>query len=147
MLDINYDRKDKVYKWTDEESGEILTAPSGNKHELFKAAVGLLDPGLYDAAHRVIEKHPQLERVTWKAVELVTNGDVEILPEPKDGVEAMVMSQSDEYGRYAVTNDNGYYVCQCQHFANNAPITESGNRYCKHILGMYLFKVTHEDRF
>jgi hypothetical protein len=147
IAQITYNRSERRYEFLDTDSGEMLTAPSGHKHELFKAAVGLLDPDLYDAAHRVIEKHPQLERITWKAVEIVTAGGVEILAEPKEGAEAMVASQSDQYGRYAVTNDNGYYMCQCEHFATNAPITQSGSRYCKHIVSMYLYRVTREERF
>lgn len=147
IAQITYNRSERRYEFLDEESGELLTAPSGHKHELFKAAVGLLDPNLYEAAHRVIEKHPQLERITWKAVEIVTAGGVEILAAPVDGVEAMVMA-SDGYGRYAVTNDNGRYACQCEHWQSTAaPITESGSRYCKHIISMYLYRVTREDRF
>ena len=148
MLDIQYDRSAREYRFTDPDSGEILTAPSGQKHQLFKAAVGLLDPALYDAALRVIENNPQLERVTWKAVEIITSDGVEVFPEPRGDVQAMVISQSDEYGRYAVSTEDGYYACQCEHWQSfAAPITQQGNRYCKHILAMYLWRVTREDRF
>ncbi len=61
MLDqIIYNRTDKRYEWTDPDSGEILTAPSKHKHELFKTAVAMLDPDLYQVATSMIDQHPQL---------------------------------------------------------------------------------------
>ena len=150
MLDITFNRQEKQYEWTDPDSGEVLTAPAGaaNKAALFRTAIGLLDPELDTAAQRIIERHPQLERVTWKAVELVAAGAVDVFDAPRAGVWAMVDSQSDGYGRYAITNDGGYFACQCQHFVGmTAPITEEGNRYCKHIVAMHLWKVTKENRF
>lgn len=147
MIQIDFDRSEKVYKWTEPTSGEVLTAPAGamGKAQLFQAAVTLLEPDLVSAAARVIEKHPQLERATWKAVEIVANGGVELRYDGR--VEAMVVA-SDGLGRYAVENFDGYYTCQCEHFTSMAaPITEQGNRYCKHIISMYLARITREDRF
>ena len=149
MIDITYDRKERLYKWIDPESGEVLTAPAGakNKAQLFQAAVGLLDPDLYAVATRLLANHPQLERVTWKAVAIVCNGGVDVFAVPQGSVQAMVAS-SDGYGRYAVSSDNGYYVCQCEHWQSlSAPLTRQGRRYCKHILAMYLWRVTRENRF
>ena len=141
-IQIDYDRKEKLYKWVEPDTGQIFTAPAGaqNKAELWQTAVALFDPDLYAAAERIITKHPQLERVTWRAVELVINEAVEVYATPQGNVKAMVQS-SDAYGRYAITNDNGYVSCQCQHFQNDAPMTSSGRQYCKHILAMHLWKV------
>lgn len=147
MIDIQYDRKAKMYQWTDQESGQILTAPSGQKFELFRAVVAMLDPDLFTAANRIIEAHPQLERGVWKAVEIVASDGVEVFPGMKGDVYAMVDS-SDGFGRYAITNEGGYTTCQCEHFQSfAAPMTQSGNRYCKHILAYQLHLATREDRF
>ena len=148
MLDkITYNRSEKRYEFVDHESGEILTAPAKMKHELFKAVVGLLDPDLFDAAHRIIENNPHLERLVWKATGKVIEGGVEVFPEPVNGVEAMVIS-SDQWGRYSIINDNGYYACNCPAFSEMyAPITESGGRYCSHILAYRLYLRTRESRF
>ena len=147
MIEITYDRKERIYKWIDPESGEVLTAPSKRKGELFRAAVGMLEPDLYAAAGRIIEKHPQLERVTWRAVELVASDAVEVFPGGRAGVVAMVAS-SDDFGRYAISTTEYGPTCQCVHFQDGyAPITETGSRYCKHILAYQLYLVTREDRF
>jgi hypothetical protein len=149
LLDINYNRTQKQYEWTDPDSGEILTAPSGpeNKAQLFRAAVGIFDPDLHAAALRMIEAQPQLERVVWKAVEIVANDGIEVFDVAQGNVLAMVNS-SDGYGRYAVYSDNGHTACQCEHWQSLvAPLTQSGRRVCKHIAAMYLWKFTKEDRF
>jgi hypothetical protein len=149
MLDINYNRSDRQYEWVDPDSGEIFTFPRGKqgKVEAFHFAISMLDPELYQAAQRLIEQHPQLERVTWKAVELVCGEAVEVFDVPQGNVQAM-MDSSDGYGRYAITTTDGYYECQCEHWKSlAAPLTEQGNRYCKHILAMYLWRVTREERF
>lgn len=147
MITIEYDRKEKLYKWADVESGQVLTAPSGKKFQLFQAVISMLDPDLYAAANRIIEAHPQLERGVWKAVEIVAGDGVEIYPGMKGNVYAMVDS-SDGFGRYAIENEDGYMACQCENFQSfAAPMTESGNRYCKHILAYQLCLATREDRF
>lgn len=144
MIDITYDRRERIYKW-ESEDGQVLTAPSGRKAELFQAAVAMLDPALFAAASQIIEVHPQLERVVWKAVEIVVDDGVEVFPGMQEDVYAMVES-SDGYGRYAIGNDNGYMTCQCEHFQSfAAPITESGNRYCKHILAYHLALLTRSE--
>src|SRR5690606_5784143 len=124
----------KQYEWIDPQSGEILTAPSGaeNKAQLFRAAVGILDPDLHAAALRMIEAQPQLERVVWKGVEIVANDGVELYAVPEGDVQAMVAS-SDGYGRYAVMNDNDHTTCQCEDFTSiAAPYTQQGRMGCKH---------------
>lgn len=150
MIDITYDRKERQYRWMDPDSGQILTAPSGaqNKAQLFQTAVGLLDPDLYAAAARMIEAQPQLERVVWKAVEIVATNGVEAFAVPQGNVRAKVAS-SDGYGRYAVMDDGrGYISCQCEHFTSlSAPYTKQGRMVCKHIAAMYLYNFTREDRF
>jgi len=141
-VQIEYNRQAKQYEWVDPNSGEILTAPSKCKGDLFKAAVGLLDPDLYTAVVGMIAKHPQLERVAWKAAELVTQNAVEIMP--TSAVLAMVES-SDGYGRYAIQHD---YSCQCEHYTSLvAPMTSSGRRYCKHALSVLLWMKVRETRF
>ena len=144
LIDITYDRKQKEYQWTDPNSGEILTAPSKCKGDLFRAAVGLLDPALYDAVEAVASKHPQLERVAWKAAEIVVSNGVEILGDDNLAVLAQVAS-SDGLGRYAVEHD---YSCNCEHYTSlAAPMTSSGRRYCKHGLATALYLKTKESRF
>jgi hypothetical protein len=148
MIEITYDRSQKQYTCTIPTTGEILTAPAGaaNKATLFQAAVGMLDPDLYAAAAALIEDHPQLERVTWKGVELVCAGGVEAFAAPKAGVVAMVDS-SDGYGRYAITHTDSGYECQCGHFQElHAPVTRNG-RWCKHITAYRLYLRVREDRF
>lgn len=149
LLDINYNRTEKRYEWTDPDSGEIITAPSGaeNKAHLFRAAIGILDPELHAAALRMIEAQPQLERVVWKAVEIVANDGIEVYDVPQGDALAMANS-SDGYGRYAIINSDGHTECQCEHWQSlSAPLTLNGRRVCKHIAAMYLWKFTREDRF
>ena len=148
MIDITFDRSEKLYKWTDPQTGEVITAPAKCRGDLFRAAVGMLDPDLYAAAGRMIAKNPQLERVAWRAVELIVGDGVEILAGAPGGVWAMVAS-SDGYGRYAITSDeSGFDVCQCEHYATfAAPMTATGRRVCKHIAAARLYLATREDRF
>lgn len=146
-LEITYDRTEKKYKWVDPNSGEILTAPAKQKQELFRAAVAILDPELYATAEQIIERHPQLERVTWRGVELVAANAVEVFPVPRAGVAGMVAS-SDEFGRYAIESTAYGLTCQCVHYQDgHAPLTDTGSRYCKHLIAYHLYLVTREDRF
>ena len=145
MIEITYDRQEKLYKWIDPNSGEILTAPARQKEILFRAAVGILDPDLTTAAESLIDDHPQLERVTWKAVELVAYDRLEVFPTPRSGVVAMVAS-SDEFGRYAIEQTAHGLTCQCIHFQDmHAPLTESGSRYCKHIMAFHLWGIVRAE--
>lgn len=139
VITIDYDRREKAYTWIDPKTESVFQFPGGpdGKTQARQFAISMLDPDLYAAATGVIEKHPQLERVTWKAVELVISNGVELVM--ANGIQAMVKS-SDGYGRYAVLSDNGYTACQCEHFTSfSAPMTEQGNRYCKHILAYHLW--------
>ena len=145
MIDITYDRTEKTYKWTDPNSGEVLTAPARQKESLFRAAVGILDPELTAAAEDIIKRHPQLERVTWKAVSLVAHDMIEVFPAPRSGVVAMVAS-SDEFGRYAVEQTAHGLTCQCVHFQDGyAPLIESGSRYCKHLIAYRLWLIVRAE--
>ena len=92
MIEITFDRTDKLYKWIDPNSGEILTAPAKQKQELFRAVIAILDPELFATAEHIIERHPQLERVTWRGVELVAANAIEVFPVPRAGVAGMVAS-------------------------------------------------------
>lgn len=147
---ITYDRSERCYKWPDPDSGEIFRFQPGpqGKAQAFQFAVGMLDPDLYNAAQRVITRHPQLERTVWRAVELVATDQVEVFAMPTEmGIIGMVGS-SDGAGRYAVGNDNGYSSCQCHSFTEmTAPLMPSGQTMCKHILAVKLWQVTREDRF
>jgi len=148
MIDITYDRSQKIYTWTDPSSGEVFTAPPGaaNKASLFQAAVGMLEPELYAAAIALIDDHPQLERVTWKGVEIVCTGGVDAFAVPENGVVAMVAS-SDGSGRYAISQTERDYECQCAHFQDlAAPVTMNG-RWCKHVTAYRLYLRVREDRF
>ena len=123
MIDINYNRQDKRYEWIEPESGELFTFPAKQKHMAFCFAVSMLDSNLYEAAERLIEEHPQLERVTWRAVELVCASGIEVFPAPLGNVVAMVDS-SDGYGRYAIEQHEAGHSCQCEHFTSlAAPLT------------------------
>ena len=147
MLDqITYNRSKKRYEFIDEESGEILTAPSGHKHELFKAMVGMLEPDLYDAVHNWLEDEPYLERILWRGAELVASNGVETFP-GEGRLLAMVQS-SDEYGRYSVTIEDGYVVCECAFYQDgNAPLDVNGQRMCKHVAAFHLHQRAKETRF
>ena len=148
MLDqIIFNRTDKQYEWTDPESGEVLTAPAKRKHELFQTAVAMFDPDLFQVATGMIAQHPQLERVVWKGVELVTENRLEVFDVSQGNILAMVES-SDGYGRYAVSLDEGYHVCQCEHWQGfHAPLTESGARVCKHVAAVWLWQMTRQNNF
>ena len=145
QIEITFDRSERLYKWIDPTSGEVLTAPAKEKEMLFRAAVGILDPDLYKAAEAAIERHPQLERVTWRAVELVAREKIEVYPGLRGSVAAMVDS-SDEYGRYAIEHTKYGLTCQCEHFQGGyAPLTESGSRCCKHIVAYHLWLHTRAE--
>lgn len=147
MIDINYNRQQKQYEWMEPESGEIFTFPAKQKHMAFRFAVSMLDSDLYAAAERMIADHPQLERVTWRAVELVCANAIEVFSARADGVVAMVNS-SDGYGRYAIEQHDHGYTCQCEHFTSlAAPLTQTGERYCKHLAAYRLHLRTRETRF
>jgi len=90
MIDINYNRQEKQYEWIEPESGERFTFPAKQKHEAFRFAVSMLDSDLYAAAERMIEDHPQLERVTWRAVELVCANPIEVFSAPVASALAIV---------------------------------------------------------
>lgn len=144
---ITYNRSSRVYEVTHPHTGEIVESfPSKERHAAFLYMVSLFEPELYHAAQRIIQRHPQFERRVWKAVELVVDGQVEILDVPVNNVVARV-GASDGYGRYAVTIDGGYLACECEDWQSAAaPITDSGSRYCKHILA-YRLGLLFEDRF
>ena len=148
MIDITYDRSQKIYIWTDPTTGEVLTAPSGaaNKASLFQAAVAMLEPELYATAIALIDKNPQLERVTWKGVEIVCRNGVDAFAAPENGVVAMVTS-SDGYGRYAISQTDSGYECQCGHFQDLAAPVTMGGRWCKHVTAYRLYLRVREDRF
>lgn len=146
MIDIQYDRKEKLYKWASPDGQTFtFTTPEVKAGKAFQFAVSLLDPDLFAALNQVIGTHPQLERVAWKAAEIITGNGVEIFDGMRGNVYAMVDS-SDGMGRYAISNEDGYTSCQCEHFQSfAAPMTESGNRYCKHILAYHLHLVTRAE--
>lgn len=148
MIDIIYDRKAKQYQWTEPESGTVLTAASKQeKPALFKAAVALLDPDLYAASIRMIERHPQLERVVWRGTELICEGKVEVFATAQGNVIAKVES-SDGYGRYAIEQLEHGMTCQCENFTSfAAPITETGQSMCKHLTAVKLWQYAREERF
>ncbi len=148
MIDITYDRSEKIYKWVDPDSGEVLTAPSGaaNKAKLFQTAVAMLDPELYQAAVRWLEEEPTLERVIWRSVELVANNGVETFAD--ESLLIAKVDSSDEYGRYSLTLDDGFMACECPHWQElGAPYTSSGERVCKHVAAFHLYQRTRENRF
>ena len=144
---ITYDRSAREYLVAHPETGDVLDRfPAGQKAAAFRYLVSLFAPELYQAAERVISRHPQLERVTWKGVEILTSGGVEVLTPPVNNCLAMVAS-SDGAGRYAITTENGFISCQCQHFQSfAAPMTDSGRMICKHIMAYQLAMYT-ETRF
>lgn len=141
-----YNRSSKQYEVINPETGEVETFPAKHKHEAFLFAVGLYEPDLYAAAQKIIARFPQLERRVWSAVELVAQNAVTYTPEAGQVV-AMVNS-SDELGRYAIEIVDGYTTCQCEDFTSfNAPMTDTGHRFCKHILAYRLYIQVRENRF
>jgi hypothetical protein len=139
MIAIDYNRSARRYEWTEPESGEILTAPSGaaGKAQLFQAALSILDPDLADAAVRWINDEPYLERTVWKGAEIVANSGVELFP--TDGRLLAKVISSDGYGRYSITNQDGYTVCECTHYQDGgAPLDANGQKTCKHIAALRL---------
>jgi len=148
MIDITYDRSERIYKWEDPGSGAVLTAPSGkqSKAELFQKAIAMLDPDLYAAVVRWIETEPTLERVIWRGVELVANGGVETFP--GEGLLVAKVDSSDEFGRYSITIQNGYLACECAYWQEmNTPYASNGQRVCKHLAAFTLYQRVCETRF
>lgn len=146
MIDIAYNRTERRYEWTEPESGEILTAPSGasNKAQLFQAALSILDPELANAAYGWINEEPYLERAIWKGAEIVATSGIELFP--TDGRLLAKVDSSDGYGRYSVTNEDGYVVCECQHYQEAAPLDANGQKVCKHIASHRLTQLI-ENRY
>ena len=146
MLDqITYNRKAKQYEFIEPASGEILTAPSKQKHDLFKTAVAMLDPNLFAAATHWISHTPQLERIIWRGVELVASGRLDVFDVAHNGIIAQVDS-SDEYGRYAIGFDgNGRFTCQCMSFNEHPQYDENGRIWCKHAAAVKLSQVAHSE--
>ena len=142
-IEITYNRQDKKYNWIDD-NGVIYSFPAKQKHEAFKFAVSMLEPDLYQAATLIIENTPQIERLVWKAVQLVTDGKVEILTNPVNGVVAMVDS-SDEFGRYAITQDVDQKHCNCISFTQYPQYDQHGTIHCKHTLATRLSLVARTD--
>lgn len=139
MIDITFNRTQRRYEWLEPESGEILTAPSGaeNKAQLFQAALSLLDPDLANAAVSWLNEEPYLERTIWKAAEIVATDGVELYP--TDGRLLAKVISSDGYGRYAITIEDGYTVCECAHYQDGgASLDANGQKTCKHIAAMRL---------
>lgn len=145
MINIDFNQQAKQYEWFNTETGSLLTAPCGptNKASLFQTAVALTNPTLWQTATRWIAAEPYLERTIWKGVELVANNGVETFPD--DGPLAATpdrcggrllarVQSSDAFGRYSVTNSDGYIVCECQHYQDGgAPLDQYGQKTCKHI--------------
>jgi uncharacterized Zn finger protein len=146
MLDqITYNRSEKRYEFIDPESGEILTAPTKQKHELFKTAVALLDPDLFAAAAQWLDHTPQLERTIWRAVELVATNSIEVYDVAQNGLVAMV-DGSDEYGRYAIEhNEEGQTTCQCIAFHEHPQYDQNGRVWCKHTAAVKLYQVARSE--
>ena len=144
MIEITYQRKAKEYQWTDPTSGEILTAPSGQKHELFKTVVGMLEPDLYTAAINWIDRTPQLERIIWKAVQLVIENKVEMFTPPKGDIIAMV-DGSDQYGRYCIQHTTEQNICGCVSFREFPNYDERGFIWCKHLAAVRLANVARSE--
>jgi hypothetical protein len=136
---ITYNRKMKRYEYLHPDGG-FLTAPSGasNKDQLFQTVISMLDPNLYEAAERVVGNQPLLERVTWKAVALVAQ---DVVSAHMQGDIVAMVAAADGMGRYAIQETDDYFTCQCVNFVNyDAPMTGSGQRYCKHIMAWRLYQ-------
>jgi hypothetical protein len=144
---ITYNRSDRVYEVVHPHTGEIVERfPSKARHEALMYLIALFEPELYQAVQRIITRNPQFERRVWKAAELVMTGQVEILGVPVNNVVGKVAA-SDGYGRYNVALESGYLTCECADFVDAAaPLTESGARYCKHLLA-YRLALLFEERF
>lgn len=143
MIEITYNRQDKQYNWIDND-GVIYSFPSKQKHEAFRFAVSMLEPALYDAALIIINNTPQLERMIWKAVKLVTDGKVELFDTPQNGVVGMVAS-SDEFGRYAITHELDQRHCNCISFTDYPQYDQDGITHCKHTLAVRLSLVARSE--
>lgn len=144
---ITYNRSTRVYEVVHPHTGEIVESfPSKARHEAFIYLVALFEPELYAVAQRIIARNPQFERRVWKAAELLMNNQVEVLDVPVNNVVAKVAA-SDGYGRYNVTIEGGYLACECEDWQSAAaPLTETGARYCKHLLA-YRLALALEERF
>ena len=142
-IQIPYNRSEKAYEWTCPESGEIFRfhgKGAAVKADAFRFAVSMLDPQLYETAVTRIEANPFIERMVWRAVELLINDSVEEVSPTL----YMVMS-SDQYGRYAVAMTEHGLTCQCRAFTDNPIITPELDTLCKHCLAVQMWRVLRAD--
>lgn len=144
---VTYNRKEKVYQYTDSTGQTYSAAGAAGKGKMFRLAVEIEHAELYEAALKAIALNPHLERAYWKACELVTQSAVTFGTYEVSGIFAMVAS-SDGFGSYAIQSQDGLTTCQCPHYQNgDAPREwDTMQPICKHIAA-YRLAAEIQDKF
>lgn len=136
---ITFNRSEKCYELVDETTGQIFTAPAGQKHQVFKTAVAQLHPDLFAALTNWLQDTPQLERTVWRGVAILLEGKLDPTPQ-NDRIVAMV-DGSDEFGRYAIQETEHGRTCQCMAYREHPEFDRYGRAWCKHLAAYHLHLV------
>lgn len=134
---VSYNRKTR--KWAAQNGSLIgeFASEEGGKKAAVQTAVRHENNNVFTAVAQIINKHPELEAMAWRAGRLVINGSV-LPPRPGNRVNevARVKSQSREQA-YSIQQRGKMLVCGCEWFQyKKAPLLPSGQRYCTHILAV-----------
>lgn len=133
LADVQYNRQARQYEIADALTGEVVeTFPSGQKAAAQQYAVSLANPRLARIIQtEILTKRPYLQARAWKAAELVERrAVVEFVSGPYF---ATVSGEGDTYG--LGRDEAGGLTCTCADFYGfGAPMDESGQRWCKHLL-------------
>lgn len=133
---IDYDRSARLYRVTDQTTGEVETFPAKHRTEAEIYALAMSNPRLVRIVRdELLEKRPFLQSRAWKAAAIVEAGGVALV----DGLHfAYVQGEGDTY---ALGHDeDNLMTCTCGDFTGfGAPIAASnGQRLCKHLLAYQL---------
>ncbi len=131
---IEYNRKKKV--WAAQNGGLVgeYASEDGGKKAAVQAAVLYENSKVYAAVCRIAEKHPELDAMAWRAGRLVINGSV-LPPRPGNRVNEIARVKSQGRERAYSIQQRDTIVCGCEWYQfKKAPVLDSGQRYCTHIL-------------
>lgn len=136
LPNVNYNRSDRVYQVTNQDTGEIAEFPAGRdgRQAAFKMAVAIENIRLYRMALARIEAAPLLETRVWRACELVLINGVTLLDPAEMPPAFATVASSNEFGDYIVSRMYDQWTCECEDWRSGmCPADETGPR-CKHTL-------------
>lgn len=133
---VVYNRSARHYAVVDTFTGAIETFPAGEKAAAEQYAIGLANPRLARIIQtEILAKRPYLQARAWKAAELVESHAVSEFVTGPYFATVTSASANDIYG----LGRDGRLTCTCADFAGfGAPLDETGQRWCKHLLAHQL---------